>query len=159
MATCMDVFQRVMHLHDDNDENTGDYDIPDTKEYKLRLLSIYNTIVCELYPYSDTSSHVAGKRAVPAPMTSLTDEIDLDDYCIEVMVYGVAARMFTTEDAASASFYEQEYERRLGKLEQGAGMASESDSIEDVYGGGYYDEDGVWHAFTGWFPWNYFSRW
>lgn len=159
MATCMDVFQRVMHLSDNGDENTGEYDIPDNKEYKYRLLSIYNTIVCELYPYSDTSSHIAGKRAVPAPLTDLDQEIDLDDYCIEVMVYGVAARMFTSEDAAIASFYEQEYERRLSKLENGAGMAADHDAIEDVYSGGYYDADGNYILLTGYYPHNNFSKW
>ena len=159
MATGMDIFQRVMHLSDNSDENTGQYDIPDTQEYKYRLLSIMNTIICELYPYSDTSTHISGKRAVPAPLTALDQDIDLDDYCIEVMVYGVGARMFTSEDAAIASFYEQEYERRLSKLESGAGMAAESDSIEDVYSGGYYDENGNFVLFEGWFPHNNFGKW
>lgn len=157
--TPMDVFERMIHLSDNGDETTGKYDISDNKEYKYRLLSIINVILNELYPYSDTCVRTEGKRAVLEPMTDLDQEIDLDNYCIEVMVYGVAARMFTDENGNIASFYEQEYERRLAELKSGAGMAATADAIEDVYAGGYYDADGVYHSFSGYYPWNDFGRW
>lgn len=160
MATPMDVFERVIHLSDNGDENTGQYDIQDNQEYKYRLLSIINTIYNELYPYSDTCVRSDGKRPVLAPITSLTEEIDLDNYCVEVMVYGVGARMFTGEDAALASFYEQEYERRLHWLEAGGGLANGSDAIEDVYSGYSIDSDTgelIYH--TGFYPHNHFGRW
>ena len=157
--TPMDVFERVIHLSDNGDENNGKYDIQDNREYKYRLLSIINTIINELYPYSDTCTHTAGKRATTEPLTELTQEIDLDNYCIEVLVYGVAARMFTDENGSLAGFYEQEYERRLHKLESGAGMAAEAESIEDVYSGGYYDENGEYHYNTGYYPHNQFGFW
>ena len=159
MATPMDVFERVIHLSDNGDEATGKYDIQDNREYKYRLLAIINTIYNELYPYPDTATTTEGKRSTLDPITSLTDEIDLDNYCVEVMVYGVGARMFTGEDAALASFYEQEYERRLHKLEEGTGFTSTSDTIEDVYSGGYYDENGEYHYYTGFYPHNHFGFW
>lgn len=159
MATSMDVFERMIHLSDNGDEASGNYDIPDNREYKFRLLAIINVILNELYPYSDTFVSVPGKRSVLEPITSLDEEINLDNTCIEVMVYGVAARMFVGEDANFASFCEQEYERRLVELRSGAGMASEADSIEDVYSGGYEDENGVYHYATGHYPWNDFSHW
>lgn len=157
--TPMDVFERVIHLSDNGDESNGKYDIADNREYKYRLLAIMNTIINELYPYSDTCVKKAGKRAVLEPLTDLNQEIDLDNYCIEVLVYGVAARMFTDENGSLAGFYEGEYERRLGKLERGAGIAAEAEPIEDVYSGGYYDEDGTYHYNTGYYPHNHFGFW
>ena len=159
MATPMDVFERVIHLSDNGDENTGKFDIQDNREYKFRLLAIINIILNELYPYSDTCTTTPGKRSVLEPLTDLDEDIDLDNYCIEVMVYGVAARMFVNEDSTLASFCQQEYERRLGMLQSGAGMAATDDSIVDVYSGGYYDENGVYHYATGFYPHNDFSHW
>lgn len=160
MATPMDVFERMIHLSDNGDENTGQYDIQDNREYKFRLLSIMNVIYNELYPYSDTCVTEPGKRSTLEPLTDLDQEINLDNYCIEVMVYGVAARMFTIEDAVLANFCEQEYERRLRWLEGGGGIASDSNAITDVYSG--YDIDPVtgeiiYH--TGWYPHNHFGKW
>lgn len=157
--TPMDVFERVIHLSDNGDESNGKFDIQDNREYKYRLLAIINTILNELYPYSDTCVHTTGKRAVLEPLTSLTEEIDLDNYCIEVLVYGVAARMFTDENGSLAGFYEQEYERRLRDLKSGAGMATGADAIIDVYSGSYTDSDGNIVYNTGYYPYNEFSRW
>ena len=150
----------MIHLSDNGDEATCKYDIQDNREYKFRLLAIINTIYNELYPYSDTCISTTGKRATLEPITSLDEDIDLDNYCIEVMVYGVGARMFTGEDAALASFYEQEYERRLRKLESGAGLVSGSGAITDVYSGYSIDSvtgELVYH--TGFYPHNHFGRW
>jgi len=157
--TPMDVFERMIHLSDNGDESTGKFDIADNKEYKYRIIPIINTILNELYPYSDTCVHAEGKRAVLEPLTDLEQEIDLDLYCIEVLVYGVAARMFTDENGNLAAFYEQEYERRLGDLRSGAGMATGAEAIEDVYSGSYKDADGEIRYNTGYYPYNEFSRW
>lgn len=156
--TPMDVYERMIHLSD-NGDSSGNYDISDNYEYKYRLLSILNLILNELYPYSDTCTHTEGERAVLSPLTDLEEEIDLDDYCIEVMVYGAAARMFIIEDSVLANFCEQEYERRLMMLRTGAGMATSADQITDVYSGSYYDDDGNLVYNTGYYPWNEFGRW
>ena len=146
-----EVFERVIHLSDNGDEQTGQYDIADNKEYKNRLLPIINILQNELYPYSDTYNVTApGKRPVLAPLTSYDEEIGLDDFCAgTVLPYGVGARMFTGEDTTLASFYEDEYERLLAVLKSGGGMPAVSEDIVDVYGGGYYDEYGVWHYYNG----------
>ena len=158
--TANDIFERLIHLSDNGDESTGRYDIADNREYKYRLLAITNMLLSEVYPYSDTCVRVAGKRpAIDPVLTDFDEEIDLDDYCFNTLVYGVAARMFTDENGNIASFYEQEYERRLAYLMSGAGMVSEAESIEDVYAGGYDDADGLYHHFTGYFPHNDFGRW
>ena len=159
MATPMDVFERMIHLSDNGDEATGRYDIQDNREYKYRLLSCINAIINELYPYSDTFVSVPGKRATLDRLTSLDEEIDLDNDCIEVLVHGVTAKMFLGEDTNLASYYQQEYERRLNDLKSGRGMASEAEAIEDVYSGSYKDPDGTVHYNTGYYPYNEFSSW
>lgn len=157
--TPTDVFERMIHLSDNGDENTGKFDIQDNREYKFRLLSIINVIINELYPYSDTYVSVPGKRATLEPLTELDEEIDLDNTCIEVLVHGVAANMFLTEDSTFANYCQQEYERRLQSLKSGDGMASESEMIEDVYSGSYIGADGQIHYMTGYYPHNDFSHW
>ena len=158
-ATPMEVFERMIHLSDNGDESTGKYDIQDNREYKFRLLAIINVIINELYPYSDTFVSVPGKRATLEPITDLEEEIDLDNTCIEILVHGVAAKMFLTEDTIFANYCQQEYERRLMSLKTGSGMASEDDMIEDVYSGSYRGEDGELHYATGYYPHSEFGRW
>lgn len=157
--TPMDVFERMIHLSDNGDEATGKYDIQDNREYKFRLLAIINVIINELYPYSDTYVSVPGKRATLEPLTDLDEEINLDNTCIEILVHGAAAKMFLTEDSIFANYCQQEYERRLAELRMGAGMASESDMIEDVYSGTYRGADGELHYATGFYPHSEFSHW
>ena len=157
--TPMDVFERMIHLSDNGDEATGQYDIRDNLEYKNRLLSIINTILNELYPYSDTFVSVPGKRATLEPLTDLDEEIDLDNTCIEILVHGVAAKMFLTEDSVFANYCQQEYERRLMDLKRGSGIASEADMIEDVYSSSYIGADGQIHYATGYYPYSEFSHW
>ena len=159
MATAMDVLEMAIHLSDNGDESTGKWDIPDNKEYKNRLVAILNTFLSELYPYSDTCSRETGKRPVHPRLTSVDDEIDLDGYCLEVAAYGLGARLFTDENGNIASYYQQEYERRLAWLQSGGGLASEGEAITDVYAGGYYDADGNYHYYTGYYPHNDFSKW
>ena len=157
--TPMDVFERMIHLSDNGDESTGKFDIQDNREYKYRLLAIINVIINELYPYSDTFVSVPGKRATLEPLTSLDDEIDLDNTCIEILVHGAAAKMFIGEDTIFANYCQQEYERRLGELKRGAGMTSDSEMIEDVYSGSYIGADGKIQYATGYYPYSEFSHW
>ena len=144
------VFEAAMHLHDDGDEATGKFDIPDNREYKNRMLSLINLRISEIYPYSDTKKSADGKRPAHPKLKSFQDEIDLDDYCLDVLTWGVASALFTVEDAGTANFFQQEYERLLHDLKNGRpGMPAGSEDIVDVYGGGYYDEYGEWHYYNG----------
>lgn len=159
MATCMDVFERTIQLSDNGDETTGQYDTPDTQEYKYRTVAILNTFLSEIYPYSDTCVRQAGKRPVHPILTSLDDTVDLDNYCLEVAAYGLGAKLFTDENASLANYYQQEYERRLAWLKSNPIFAAEAEAIEDVYADSYTDADGVVHYLTGYYPYNEFSKW
>lgn len=156
--TAMDVFERAMHLSDNGDESTGEFDTLDNREYKYRTVAILNTFINEVYPYSDTCVLVPGKRPVHPFLKTMDDEVDLDYYCIEVLAYGLGAKLFTDENAVLANFYQQEYERRLAELKHG-GIARPTEAIEDVYSGSWRDDDGTIHYNTGWYPHNDFGRW
>ena len=153
------VYEKVMHMHDDGDETTGEYDTTDNREYQNRMLPLINTRLSELYQYTTPTKAVPNKRPAVTRVTSWDDEIDLDDFCMDVLCFGVAALMFTVEDTMSANYYQQEYERLLAILMSGRGIAAESEAIEDVYSGEYMDGEGNVHYFTGRYPYNEFSHW
>lgn len=143
-TTCMDVFDAAMALMDAVNENSGATDTSDNKEYKVRTVKLINVLLGELYPISDTyADPVDGKRPIAAKVALLTDNVPLDDYLARaVLPYGLAAHLALTEDAASASFFQQRYEELR---ERYRALPAGIESIEDVYG------------IVG--PYNEFSRW
>lgn len=161
MATADYIFEKVMHIHDDADETTGHYDIADNKEYRNRILPLINTRLSELRQYTTPTptSTTDGTRPTVTRVTSWDDEIALDDFCLDVLVFGVAALLFTIEDSASAGYYQQEYERLLNDLRTGRGVGATAEAIEDVYSGEYIGSDGQLHYATGYYPHSEFSHW
>ena len=160
MATADYVFEKVMHMHDDGNETTGEYDTSDNLEYRNRMMPLINVRLSELRQYTTpTPTGESGTRPAVTRITSWDDEIALDDFCLDVLVFGVAALMFTIEDTSSAGFYQQEYERLLNELKMGRGVVAVPEAIEDYYAGGYTDGSGVYHSYTGYYPHNDFGRW
>lgn len=147
MATnAQEIFEKSMSLMDELNEGSGAADTADTREYKNRSLSILNILRGELYPYSDTYARDVeqGRRPICPPIMNFTDAVGLDDYiCQSVMPYGLAAHLMMQEDTASANFFIQRYDELKAMLARG--LPSESEDIEDVYGG--------------YFPHNEFGRW
>ena len=103
---------------DEQDEETGATLTEDTKEYKLRTLSILNVLRGELFPYSDNYAiSDGGKRIIPPMLTDFSDEIGLDDViCQSVMPFGLAAHLLLGEDNSKASFFNQKYEEMKMEL-------------------------------------------
>lgn len=116
------VFDRAIHLMDEQNETNGKTRTQDTKEYEYRTLSILNVLRNELYPYSDTYEiRSDGKRAVPPELKSLEQSIDLDDaICQSVMPYGLAAHLLLGENDSMASFFNQRYMEMLNQLKSRA---------------------------------------
>ena len=106
------VFDRAIHLMDEQDEDTGKTETQDTREYKLRALSILNVMRSELAPLSmryGVSEN--GTRPLPDMILDFKDEIGLDDdICQGIMPYGLAALLLLGEDSTKASFFNQKYE-------------------------------------------------
>lgn len=144
-TTAQRVFDITMGLIDEVNENSGETDTADTREYKVRTLLILNALRGELYPYSDTYNvETAGERPIVSVIQDFDTPIDLDDYiCQSVMPYGLAAHLLLDENPASASFFQQRYEELRNNLSKG--FPQDGEAITDVYGVG--------------FEYNEFSRW
>lgn len=119
------IFDKAMALADAKGE--------DTQEYKNRAVSLLNILTGELYPYSDTfTAAQSGKRPVATLIRSLSDTVDLDDYCAgSILPYGLAAHLLTTEDPNLASFLQQRYEEMKALVARG--FPQEFEAIEDAY--------------------------
>jgi hypothetical protein len=144
MTTAQEVFELAMSLMDELNESTGAAITADTREYMNRAVPILNILRGELYRYSDTYEvTIPGKRPIPAKLSEIDDEIDLDDYiCQSVLPYGLAAHLLMQEDLTSASYFQQRYEELKRDLERG--LPTVSEDIEDVYGGIEYGEFPRW---------------
>lgn len=144
-TTAQRVFDITMGLIDEVNENSGETDTADTREYKVRTLLILNALRGELYPYSDTYNvETAGERPIVSVIQDFDTPIDLDDYiCQSVMPYGLAAHLLLDENPASASFFQQRYEELRNNLSKG--LPKTTEAITDCYGVG--------------FEYNEFSRW
>lgn len=118
MTTGNDVFDQAIHLMDEQNETNGKTRTQDTKEYEYRTLSILNTLLPELYPYSDTYSvGETGKRPIVVRLDELSQPIDLDDaICRGVLPYGLAAHLLLGENDTMASFFNQRYSELLSSL-------------------------------------------
>lgn len=156
MATTLETVLEYALANTDNLDEKGKYITSDNAEYRHRTLQIANMLIGELYPFSDTYAVTkAGKRPVVTALTSFDDEIDLDDYiCRTVLPYGLAAELFKSEDPDQAGYCLQRYQELKAELRKG--VPSVAEPIVDVYGGGFYDDDGNWQ--NG-FEYNNFGRW
>ena len=106
------VFDRAIHLMDEQNEMNGETRTVDTEEYRYRTLSILNVLRHELYPLSDTfETGIDGKRAIVPLLTDFEQPIDLDDAIAQgVMPYVLAAHLLLGENDSMASFFNQRYE-------------------------------------------------
>ena len=118
MTNAQWVFDKAIHLMDEQSEDSGKTLTEDTREYHLRTLSILNVLRNELFPYSDTfTSGENGKRVTPPMITAFDDEIGLDDVvCQSVLPFGLAAYLLLGEDNTKASFFHQKYEELKAEL-------------------------------------------
>lgn len=109
------VFDRAIHLMDEQYEMTGETRTVDTKEYEYRTLSILNILRHELYPFSDTYTQGEGGNRYICPMIADFEQgIDLDDAIAQgVMPYGLAAHLLLGENDALASYFNQRYQELM----------------------------------------------
>lgn len=65
MVTVQQVFDTAIHLMDEQNESNGGTQTVDTDEYRFRTISILNTAIPALYPYSGTYSTEGTGRPFP----------------------------------------------------------------------------------------------
>lgn len=140
MITVQQVYDMAIHLMDEQDESTGKTVTVDTEEYKLRTISILNSVIPALYPYSDSYDLTADGRPAPPLLTALdyadpdfTQEIGLDDtLCTAVLPYYLAAQLLSSENDALASWFLVRYREALADLK--GKIPAQFAPIRPVYG-------------------------
>ncbi|MGO5113610.1 hypothetical protein ACTQ33_01030 [Candidatus Avoscillospira sp. LCP25S3_F1] len=134
-TTAQWVFDRAIHLMDEQNESTGSTKTSDTKEYEFRTLSILNVLRHELYPISDTYAVVEpGKRPIVDELLSFDQEIGLDDGVAQgIMPYGLAAHLMLGENDALANYFSQRYAELYSAMMKS--MPSVWEDIPTAYGG------------------------
>lgn len=140
-----EIFDIAIRLMDAQNESTGSTDTADTKEYNLRTVSLLNSVLDKAYPYSDNyrEAVTGGKRPICPKVTSMTDEVQLDEaICTAALPYALAGLLLLEEDPTRANFFMQMFEEMLEQCRKG--LPAVESTVEDVYGGIEYGQFGAW---------------
>lgn len=124
MVTVQQVFDIAIHLMDEQNESSGATTTVDTNEYKFRTISILNSVIPALYPYSGTYKIPTSGR--PAPRQLSTDDyrnpdfdqtIPLDDVLsLTCLPYYLAAQLLSAENETLAAWFMNRYRETFGDL-------------------------------------------
>ena len=120
-VTVQQIFDIAIHLMDSQNESTGSTDTADTKEYKLRTVSLLNSVLDKAYPYSDNyrEAVTGGKRPICPKVTSMTDEVQLDEaICTAALPYALAGLLLLEKDPSRANFPWQTFLEQLEPCRQ-----------------------------------------
>ena len=112
MVTVQQVYDIAIHLMDEQDESTGATATIDTTEYKLRTISILNSIIPSLYAYSGNYKKPDSGRAAPRQLYAdsyanpdFDQNIPLDDVLsLSVLPYYLAAQLLSSENEELAAW-------------------------------------------------------
>lgn len=126
MTTVQQVFDQAIHLMDEQNESSGNTETSDTQEYKLRTISILNTVIPLLYPYSDTYSTAGAGRPVCPALAAIshanpdfTQPIPLDDtLAMGVLPYALAAHLLAGENESLSAWFDGKYTQAFVDLRQ-----------------------------------------
>ena len=117
MVSVQQVFDMAIHLMDEQNESTGATETVDTQEYKFRTISILNTVIPALYPYSGPYKAAASGRANPRKLAGdeynnpdFDQSIPLDDtLAMSVLPYYLAAQLLSAENEALSAWFMNRY--------------------------------------------------
>lgn len=112
-VTVQQVFDMAIHAIDEQNETSGATVTVDTKEYKTRTISILNSVIPRLFPFSGNYENSESSRPTPKILKwgdyqnpDFTQEIDLDDtLCLSVLPFFLAAQLISAENTELASWF------------------------------------------------------
>ena len=140
MVTVQQVFDMAIHLMDEQSESTGKTGTTDTQEYKFRTISILNTAIPALYPYSGNYSSGTGGR--PSCRQLMADDyqnpdfdqtIPLDDtLSLVCLPYFLAAMLLSNENDSLANWFMTQYRVALSDLK--SKVPGDFETITPPYG-------------------------
>lgn len=124
MTTVQDVFDQAIHLMDEQSENTGTTLTQDTQEYKFRTISILNSLIPGLYPFSDTyDTSGVGRPVCPALIADdyqnpdFTQQIPLDDTLSRgVLPFGLASYLLAPENEDLSAVFRSQYNQTFADI-------------------------------------------
>lgn len=140
MITVQQVFDMAIHIVDEQNESTGATLTEDTDEYKFRTISILNSIIPALAPYSTGYEPEQGRR----PFTGLLNAtnynepdfeqyIPLDDTLSAALLpYYLAAKLMATENEALSALCMNQYRESFNDLKNK--VPAEFERIPTPYG-------------------------
>lgn len=141
MVTVQQIFDAAIDLMDEQNETTGATVTADTLEYKLRTISILNTAIPALYPYSSNYNNSASGR--PSNKSLYVDNrsepdfeqsIPLDDaLCWGLLPFYLSSLLRSSEDTEFSMRMMTEYNKVLAELKDK--LLSEFEPISMPYGG------------------------
>ena len=140
MVTVQQVFDIAIHLMDEQNESNGATSTVDTQEYKYRTISILNSVIPALYPFSGTFQMSSKGR--PTPQQLYADDhknpdfeqpVPLDDtLSLAVLPYYLAAQLLSAENEALASWFMNRYRETFNDLRNR--VPAEFERITTSYG-------------------------
>lgn len=140
MVTVQEIFDAAMDLMDEQNESTGSTDTMDTKEYRLRTISILNMAIPSLRPYCDDYDRSSGGR--PRNKTLYADDrsnpdfeqnIPLDDaLCWGLLPFWLASMLRNGEDDEFSMRMMTEYNNAFAGIRDK--VVSEFEQIPTPYG-------------------------
>jgi hypothetical protein len=125
MTTVQQVFDAAIHLMDEQSETSGQTLTTDTNEYKFRTISILNTVMPTLYPYSDTCDRSGIGRPICPALKSfgnyaapdMTQTIPLDDgLAMGVLPYALAAHLLASENEELSMWLMNRFQQAFGQI-------------------------------------------
>ena len=117
MTTVQEVYDQAIHMMDEQSESNGATQTADTQEYKFRTISILNTLIPSLYPYSDNYDNTQSGRPVCTMLEAqdysrpdFTQLIPLDDTLARaVLPFGLAAYLLAPENEDLSAVFRNQY--------------------------------------------------
>lgn len=117
MVTVQEIFDMAIHLMDEQSESSGATMTVDTNEYKFRTISILNTVIPVLYPYSGNYDNSGSGRPVPGILMAgdyknpdFTQDVPLDDtLCYGLLPLYLAAQLLSGENEELAAWFMARY--------------------------------------------------
>lgn len=138
--TVQQVFDQAIHLMDEQNETTGSTMTVDTTEYKSRTISILNTAIPRLYPYSSNYDRMASGRPTAEVLfcedyanPDFEQIIMLDDdLCLGLLPFYLAAQLLAGENEALSAWFMSQYRENLNEFKRT--MPASFEQISTPYG-------------------------
>lgn len=140
MADVQTIFDMAMDLMDEADESTGSTETMDTREYKIRTISILNSGIQVIYPYSSNFSRTGTGRPVADVLIhddranpDFTQEIGLDEaLSLALLPFYLASLLRAGEDSEFSARMMNEFNRAFYDIR--ANLPGTFEQIVPAYG-------------------------